>query len=183
MKFKDLINAKPKCIWCKIVLLVLIVSVFTTSDLMVKDVVYRNLRHENYPLERNEDVVVIKGFWHYRYVQNDDIGFSILNWTEKFFNENQKRIFLCCLQGLGSLLVIIFYFYSKTFKYLIPLALIVGGALGNFLDRCFRGFVVDYVMWFHNSFVWPIFNLADVYTVCGAFLLILVLLFDSKDGN
>ena len=183
MKFKDFLDLKPKCILCKIVLLVVIVSVFTTTDLIVKDVVYRNLRHENYPLQRKDDVVVIKGFWNYRYTQNDDIGFSILSWMEKFLSPTAKRVFLCCLQGFGTAIVICFYFYSKRLKFLVPFALIISGALGNFLERCFRGFVVDYIMWYHKSFIWPIFNLADVFTVVGAFMLILILIFYGDDED
>ena len=64
---------------------------------------------------------------------------------------------------------------------MIPLGLIVSGALGNVIDRIIRGYVVDYVMWYYKDFIWPIFNLADVYTVIGACLLFIVVFFFSKD--
>jgi signal peptidase II len=70
----------------------------------------------------------------------------------------------------------------------IPLTVIVTGALGNVIDRIFRGYVVDFVMWIfkfipHPLFnPWPIFNLADVYTVCGAVALLgLLVIFDIKE--
>lgn len=52
-------------------------------------------------------------------------------------------------------------------------ALIIGGALGNLIDRAFRGFVVDYI-YFHTP-VWSfaIFNLADAFITIGAGLVIL----------
>jgi len=69
----------------------------------------------------------------------------------------------------------------------VPLALIISGAMGNVLDRIIRGYVVDFVMWAFKFIPlplfnpWPIFNLADVYTVSGAILLFIILLFFSKD--
>lgn len=176
MKFKELLDVKPKCIWCKIVMLLCFILIFTGVDLIVKEFVFQTLRNK-------PEVVVIPGFWSFYYVVNDDIGFSILSWLEKFLNPTTKWIFLCCLQGMGSLFVIGFYFYSKELKMLVPLALIASGALGNLIDRIMRGYVVDYVMWYHKSFVWPIFNLADVFTLIGAGLLFIVLFFFTKDDG
>jgi signal peptidase II len=50
---------------------------------------------------------------------------------------------------------------------LVALILVTAGAVGNYLDRVFRGYVVDFVHLKH----WPVFNIADVYvTVGGAFM-------------
>lgn len=170
MNFKEFLNRKPKCILCKILIFLTIVIILTGTDLIVKELAHRNLKN-------SDDIEIIPGFWKFKYVTNDDIGFSILSWLNKYLDKTQKWIFLVFLQSTGTILVIIFYFYAKTFKHLIPLALIASGALGNVIDRIIRGFVVDYVMWYYKNFVWPIFNLADVYTVIGAFLLFIVLFF------
>ena len=174
MKIIKLLNYHPKCFLCKLALLLSFILVLTTTDLIVKEVANRTLKEK-------PDVVVIPGFWHYKFVVNDDLGFSILNWTKKYLSVKQKWIFLVFLQGMGATVVIIFFFHSQTLKQLVPLCLIVSGALGNLIDRIMRGFVVDYVMWFYKDFVWPIFNLADVYTVIGAFLLFIVIFFFSKE--
>lgn len=105
-----------------------------------------------------------------------------------------KWLFLVFLQGFGTLLVLIFFFYTKDKAQVFTLALIIGGALGNVVDRAMRGFVVDYVMWYtepvdfkflfidlRGGFVWPIFNLADVYTVIGAALLFVIIMFFTKE--
>jgi signal peptidase II len=175
MKFAELIDKKPKKLLYKIIMLVILICVFTTSDLVIKEIASRNLKD-------SVDVVVIPGFWSFHYVINDDIGFSVLRWLNKYLNPGQKWLFLVTLQGLGTVVVIGFYFYSKQYKYLIPLGLIVCGALGNVTDRIIRGFVVDYVKWYHNDFIWPIFNLADVLTVTGAIMLLAVLFFYSKEN-
>ncbi len=101
-----------------------------------------------------------------------------------------KWIILVCIQSLATIAVIFFYFKSRHLKYLIPLAIIVGGALGNVLDRIIRGHVVDYVMWTFQFIPftkniswlnpWPIFNLADVFTICGTILLFIIVFF-TKD--
>ncbi|MCE5215807.1 signal peptidase II [bacterium] len=54
--------------------------------------------------------------------------------------------------------------------------LVLGGALGNLLDRVLLGHVVDFID-FH---VWPVFNVADIGITCGAALLFLCLLLDSR---
>jgi signal peptidase II len=174
MKIFTLMDKKPKRLIFKIILLLLFISILTGCDLFVKEMASQHLKN-------SPDIVVIPGFWSFHYIVNDDIGFSVLSFLNNYLNINQKWIFLVLLQGLGTPIVVCFYFYSKPFKYLIPLAFIVSGALGNVLDRIMRGYVVDYVVWYYKNFIWPIFNLADVFTVIGATLLFIVLIFFSKE--
>ena len=56
------------------------------------------------------------------------------------------------------------------------LALILGGAVGNVLDRIMQGSVVDFILVYYRSFHWPAFNLADSAIVTGAGLVLLDLL-------
>jgi signal peptidase II len=58
---------------------------------------------------------------------------------------------------------------------------ICGGALGNFLDRLFRGYVVDYIYFCLIDF--PVFNLADIFVVCAGIVLIALMLFKYKDED
>lgn len=51
--------------------------------------------------------------------------------------------------------------------------LILGGALGNVVDRLRHGYVVDFVHWFYRDFHWPNFNIADAAICVGAFFLVL----------
>ncbi len=176
MKFREFLEFRPKCVFCKIAILFSFIIILTGTDLIVKEVAHNNLRGQ-------EDIVVVPGFWNFKYVVNDDIGFSILSWLNKYLDKNQKWMFMVFLQASGSIVVIVFYFLSQNLKQLIPLALIISGALGNCINRIMKGYVVDYVMWFYKDFVWPIFNLADVYTVIGASLLMIVIFFFSKDDD
>ncbi len=51
-------------------------------------------------------------------------------------------------------------------------ALLLGGALGNGIDRAIRGYVVDYLDFYWGDWHWPAFNVADIGIVCGVALLI-----------
>lgn len=61
----------------------------------------------------------------------------------------------------------------------ICLLFIVAGGWGNFIDRLFRGYVVDY---FNCLFIdFPVFNVADCYVTCGVIVLIVYMLFFNRD--
>lgn len=56
---------------------------------------------------------------------------------------------------------------------LSAMALILGGALGNLIDRVWLGHVVDFIDFYYDVHHWPIFNVADIAICLGAFFLIL----------
>jgi len=57
--------------------------------------------------------------------------------------------------------------------FAFALALILGGALGNVIDRVLHGHVVDFLLFYWRTWYWPAFNVADCAIVLGAGLLIL----------
>jgi signal peptidase II len=60
------------------------------------------------------------------------------------------------------------------------LSLILGGAIGNLIDRIYLGYVVDYVQIWLGNYPWPAFNIADAAISIGAVILILTSFTDSK---
>lgn len=60
------------------------------------------------------------------------------------------------------------------------LILIIGGALGNIIDRLFRGAVFDFIFFYYEDFYFPAFNLADSFISIGACLFILDYIFNKK---
>jgi signal peptidase II len=54
----------------------------------------------------------------------------------------------------------------------VSLGLILGGGLGNLVDRVTLGYVVDFISWHYQSWYWPAFNIADSAIFCGAILLL-----------
>ena len=76
-------------------------------------------------------------------------------------------------------MVLVVYYFLKTpasqkaMKF--ALSLILAGALGNFIDRFFRGYVVDFLEFHVRGFYWPTFNVADSCISIGAVLLVFYL--------
>ena len=103
------------------------------------------------------------------------------------FAGNFVATLLLPIIGLVALGVYLFRFSPKEKRYRIPMAFVLGGGLGNLIDRIFRGDVVDFismpwlpwVQWKPFRFVdFPIFNVADIFVTLGAIALIAVLVVD-----
>ena len=62
----------------------------------------------------------------------------------------------------------------------LPFALVIGGAIGNVIDRLQHGHVIDFVQWYWRDFYWPAFNVADAAIVGGAIGIALFGLLDGK---
>ena len=116
------------------------------------------------------DIVVIPGFWNWFRTYNTGAAFSFLadsgGWQIWFFS-----ILAFAISGL------LIWWLSKTprgdWKTALPYALIIGGALGNVIDRLIHGHVIDFIKWYVGDHVWPAFNLADAAIVGGAIGLVL----------
>lgn len=82
--------------------------------------------------------------------------------------------FFAVVSIVVSLAILLYYLFLPDGQSLVrfSLALQLGGALGNLIDRLLLGYVVDFV----DLYIWPVFNIADMSVVCGAILLALLLL-------
>lgn len=123
--------------------------------------------------------VVIPGFFNLSHIHNRGAIFG-------FFSQSGKPFvyILLTVASLLALILVVYYFFKtpsseKTMK--ISLSLILGGALGNLIDRVIRGYVVDFADFYIGRWHWPSFNVADSCITIGAFLLIFVLLKRSKN--
>ncbi len=89
---------------------------------------------------------------------------------------------------LNSFLVgVLIYFLLKDLNrfnksVVISITLILGGGIGNLIDRIFRGFVIDYLD-VSYLFKFPIFNLADIFIVMGVIFIIITLIFERPKGQ
>ena len=93
-------------------------------------------------------------------------------------------LFLVLCIAFCAVMLWLFFRIPKT-GYYIPLILadgiLTGGAAGNFIDRAFRGYVVDFI--YVSLIDFPIFNLADIYVVCGGIVLVILILFHYGDED
>ena len=60
---------------------------------------------------------------------------------------------------------------------------ILGGILGNFIDRVIRTYVIDFLSFNIFGYDFPVFNIADIFIVVGVFIYVLVTLKEDKNGS
>lgn len=127
-------------------------------------------------LKGQESVVLIPGALELSYLENRGMAFGMLQGRLLFL------IGICLIFFAGVLYVL--WRMPKEPDYL-PLAgvllVLVSGAAGNFIDRVFRGYVVDFI--YFSLIHFPTFNLADIYVVCGGIFLVLLVCFKYKDDR
>ena len=90
------------------------------------------------------------------------------------------------LSALAILIIsalIIWLLRIEKFRLAVALGLIIGGAVGNVIDRIIIGAVVDFLDFHLAGFHWPAFNVADMGITCGAALLIWDAIFDQNFDN
>jgi len=92
----------------------------------------------------------------------------------------QRWLFSALALGASVWIVVLLYKYSGKTLFALALSLILGGALGNLIDRLIYGYVVDFLLFHWDSHYFPAFNLADSAITGGAFLLILESFLEKK---
>ncbi|HDL3298469.1 TPA: signal peptidase II, partial [Mannheimia haemolytica] len=94
----------------------------------------------------------------------------------------QKYFFLGLAVVISSALVVALW-KNQAVKKLenIAYALIIGGAIGNAIDRAYNGYVVDFLHFYWDIYHYPVFNIADIAICVGAGLLILEAFITKKE--
>ena len=122
-------------------------------------------------------IPVIEGFWNWYRTYNTGAAFSFLadagGWQKWFFTI--LAIVIC-----GTLTVWLAKTPRRDWCTALPFALVIGGALGNVIDRQIHGHVVDFIQWHWQDHYWPAFNLADAAIVGGAIGIALFGFFPGK---
>lgn len=115
-------------------------------------------------------------FFNLTLAHNKGAAFSFLSESGIF----ATWLFIATALIISSLLSVWLHRVPKNNIWLsVALALILGGAIGNLLDRILYGYVIDFIHLHLKSWSWPIFNIADMAITCGALMLI-VDLFKEK---
>ncbi len=143
-------------------------SLIIVAVIVGLDQFFKNLIIEKVMFKSN--IEIIKNFFYITYVENYGIAFGLFKNKNLFFLITNSIIIL-------ALFYIIYKYYNRNIFFTACLALIVGGAIGNLIDRLKYGYVIDYLQF---TFFPPVFNLADAAIVCGAVILSLLLFFDKS---
>ncbi len=122
----------------------------------------------------NEEIVLIPNFFSIYYIRNTGAAFS-------FF---ANKAFLLAVIGAIALIVMDKYFIKDIKgKGFIFYGVLVGGILGNLIERVLFLSVTDFLKFNILGYNFPIFNLADVFICLGAVLLIISMFGGVKNGN
>lgn len=121
-------------------------------------------------------IPIISDVFELSYLENHGAAFGIL--------QGQKTFFV--IMTVVTLLLLIYLFFhipeDKHFFFMrVIVILLVSGAIGNFIDRCINGYVVDF--FYFKLINFPIFNVADIYVTVAAGLLILLFCFYYKEED
>ena len=120
---------------------------------------------------------VIPGFLNWTLAFNTGAAFSFLANSAGW----QRWFFVLLAVAISAVLVV---WLSRTprrdWKTAMPLALIVGGALGNLIDRLHAAQVTDFIQVYYRQWSYPVFNVADCGITVGAVMLVAFGLFAGK---
>ena len=106
------------------------------------------------------DILIIPGFFYLTYVVNTGAAWSFLadvSWGQTFFK---------ILTSFALVLFVVFYLYAmkKNYRWLkYALTFVIGGTIGNFIDRLAFNGVTDFLGFIFGSYYFPIFNFADTF--------------------
>ena len=135
----------------------------TSCDLSTKYWAIQSTAHGPRPL--------IRGLLDLVHAENPGMAFSLMHdWPAGV------RAVLLTAAPLVTLLIAILAFGRRRLSPAgtLGLALVLGGALGNLVDRLRGGTVTDFLYVHRGAFSWPVFNVADIAVSCGAVLLLFV---------
>ena len=149
--------------------------------LLVLDIVSKQVAQAN--LSTGKMVTFIPHLIGFELTYNDGAAFSLFG----NLPELPRRILLISFSTIGAIVMIVVLAmkYKKlNWWYKSSLYLMLAGCIGNFIDRVFyeKGLVIDFIRFiFWEKFA--IFNLADVFLVVGAFLLIIAVVIEEIQDN
>lgn len=122
----------------------------------------------------NESIPIISNFFQLTYIENSGIAFGMFSGGSVIFT----------VAAIIATVLVIWYLWkvrNGRFSLKLSLAIILGGAIGNLIDRLLFGKVVDFLDFSIAGLHWPVFNVADSSVTIGIFLFIYLTLFKTSD--
>lgn len=129
----------------------------------------------------HESIPVIQNFFSLTYIRNPGAAFGILASSSNGF----RMLFfgVMSLFALGLLVTIFLRLPQNDWVGQVFISGILGGAIGNLLDRLRFGEVIDFLDFYIDAYHWPAFNVADAAISVGVCFLIVHFAFEKKEGD
>jgi len=149
----------------------LIVVLIFAADQITKHIVQHSIA-------RGEVITIIPGFFNLIHAENSGVAFSLFSGASSPW----KLVLLIGVSVALLITVVVVALKSRQMNWQtgVGLALIIGGASSNLLDRIRFGEVVDFLDVYYRQWHWPTFNIADSAIVVGV---VLMLLASWRGGN
>lgn len=143
------------------VLQLIAAAVLAAVDQVIKSLIVSHMKG-------NEDVILIKNVLALSYAENTGAAFSAFSGSTFVLSV----ITLLMLVGITAYL-----FFAKIDNKIVNVAaaMVLGGGIGNLIDRFRQGFVVDYIRTLFVNF--PVYNFADILVTVGVFILVIYLVY------
>lgn len=150
--------------------------VVAVSALIMLVMLFVDLITKAWAAATNVYMTVIPGFMNFRYVKNEGISFGM-------FQDNSTAMLIITIFTvvmMAVLAVLFFTIFRENRHARIAIAFIEAGAIGNFIDRIFLGYVRDFIDISRIGF--GVCNIADFCITFGAVALVIIVLFVGKDA-
>ncbi len=147
------------------ILWTIIIIASVLLDQLTKWIVIRNM-------DLYQSIDVIDGLFSFTYIHNRGAAWGMFS--------DSRWVFIVATAAALIVLPIVLYKYRKLHLIFgLSLSFLIGGALGNMIDRVFNGYVVDFLEFTFIDF--PVFNVADIFIVVGTAMMMIYILFIDKE--
>jgi len=126
----------------------------------------------------HESITVIDSYFHITHERNTGAAFSLLAQAPASFR--QPFFLLTTIVAIAALLVFLRKVKDSDHVTLAAVACILGGAIGNFIDRVLHGEVIDFLLAHWHAYYWPAFNVADSCITVGVITLLVASFRENK---
>ena len=149
------------------------VAAIVVVDQITKAIVDRTM-----PLHHS--IPIVDGLFNFTYVRNTGAAFGIFAGSHEVF----RRPFLIgvSIVAIGFILVMLKRLREDATGLATALAFILGGAIGNLIDRIVYGEVIDFLDAYWSNYHWPAFNVADSFITIGVTITLFYLI-RAKDED
>ncbi|OGW06364.1 MAG: signal peptidase II [Nitrospinae bacterium RIFCSPLOWO2_01_FULL_39_10] len=125
--------------------------------------------------ELYQSIEIIRGFFNITYIRNSGVAFGMFSNLKGSF----IQIIFIAIYIIAIISILILYRETHGYSH-IALSLIFSGAIGNLIDRIFRGEVVDFMDFHWQNYHWPAFNVADSCITVGVGLLMISIIISNE---
>lgn len=130
---------------------------------------------------RTRPLPVFEDYWHFKYVENPGAAWGMFGGLDD--SVRVPFFFLTTTIAIGAMLLFLRRIPEDQRMLQVALSLVLGGAIGNLIDRLARGYVIDFIDWHWKNqpnLHWPTFNIADIAISIGVGMLLAESLFPRR---